>query len=178
MGSPILPFIGIGLTVLAVLFYIIATATNSWVQASYEESSAKTTVGLWKLCSSGPSTNTCYPMTENVPAETYFSRFAMITAILISVGALVIPFLVFFKKLQKKFVKVSAGLIIGAAVLVLCGTISIAVYKGADLEGFGFGYSIILAWLSIPIAIAGGVLILLGGLDTPVKLMEKDVSLS
>ncbi|XP_070568332.1 epithelial membrane protein 1-like isoform X1 [Ptychodera flava] len=174
MGSPILPFIGIGLTVLAVLFYIIATATNAW--ASHRGVDSTADLGLWKSCY-GSTCDTLGFILTNADAI-YVSRFAMITAILVAVGALIIPLLVFFKKLQKKLVKVSAGLIIGTAVLVLCGTISFAVFKEDRLTEYGYGYSIILAWLSIPIAIAGGVLILLGGLETPVKFMENDVALA
>ncbi|XP_070568333.1 epithelial membrane protein 1-like isoform X2 [Ptychodera flava] len=162
MGSPILPFIGIGLTVLAVLFYIIATATNAW--ASHRGVDSTADLGLWKSCY-GSTCDTLGFILTNADAI-YVSRFAMITAILVAVGALIIPLLVFFKKLQKKLVKVSAGLIIGT------------VFKEDRLTEYGYGYSIILAWLSIPIAIAGGVLILLGGLETPVKFMENDVALA
>ncbi|XP_070567132.1 peripheral myelin protein 22-like [Ptychodera flava] len=183
MGSPILPFIGIGLTVVAVLFYIIATATNSWasIDLTLLVVRVKNTYGLWKTCSpSDPNGNTCVSMTGKglIAGAITFSRVAMIVSILVAIGALLIPPLVYFKKLKKKFVKVSAGLIIGTAVLVLLGTISFAVYKVINTLLYSFGYSIILAWMSVPIAIVGGVLILLGGLKTPVKFMKKDVSLA
>ncbi|XP_077977490.1 uncharacterized protein LOC144433053 [Glandiceps talaboti] len=167
MGQKVKFLAALILTILADTLYIISTATPHWDEYEIQviDVYRATSNGLWIFCSKIKigsffisKESSCAGYTaESTHDVMYFNRFTTVISILLVTLALVVAVLAYLEKLSKAWMKAAAGTIIATAVLVLIGTIWYAVeFKPNDYTSFG--YSIILAWLSVPLALTGGCL--------------------
>ncbi|XP_077993844.1 claudin-11-like [Glandiceps talaboti] len=166
-----LPVIGFVLAAIGVLFYVISTATNTWYERTIYYSAERLHVytysGLWKTYSDYIEKGVEETITlgmDGVPAYIHLARACMIIACIVGIANLILIFLAYVRKSDPVWIQM-AGLTLCLSVgCVLTATLwygaKVEQYsRMADTDYFSFGYSIILAWVSVPLVVIGGALL-------------------
>ncbi|XP_070548047.1 uncharacterized protein [Ptychodera flava] len=161
------PAVSVAVAAIAIILYIVSTATDYWVELT-SAPDGKTFIGLWRFCSTLAGTTAC---TTSLPEEyakfkdgIWIARGCMLSAILIASITWILtllalyekrsghPRLSFCKTINRFHWKVNGMAFFATVLLVFAGTTVIR----AKFDGYVFGYSIILAWISIGIGIISG----------------------
>lgn len=159
-----LPVCGFVFSLVALAAYACATATDYWIKWGEETYVAK---GLWKetFCLVSGSTSICSALKigiDDQPAYMHIARACMIVAGLVSVVAVLLALVGFVQAFGSTKIKVGGVLMILSASAAATATIWFAIEEAAERDGtdYEFGYSIIVGWVSVPLAVIGGCLLL------------------
>ncbi|XP_070547895.1 epithelial membrane protein 1-like [Ptychodera flava] len=160
---------------IAVLFYIVSTATNYWVVISAR--GAKTYYGLWESCCENVyGVSVCATLPDSI-LKGYMeaARGLMLTALIVAGIIWILAFVALigkgtgraqhsiFKYFTKRFWTINGMIFCVTGLLVLIGTSVYAGETNKDLSGgvdYSFGYSIILGWISIPFGVVAGAMLI------------------
>ncbi|XP_070536039.1 claudin-1-like [Ptychodera flava] len=166
-----LPVIGYLLSLIGVIFYVVSTATNHWYERtvffSAENLHVVTSEGLWKIYTEyvedGVEESVTLGM-KGLKGYIHLSRACMIIACIVGIANLILAFVAYARKADPVWVQM-AGLTL---CLTVGSVLTATLWYGAEVEqysrmsdtaAFKFGYSIILAWVSIPLVVIGGALL-------------------
>ncbi|XP_070568329.1 uncharacterized protein [Ptychodera flava] len=172
MPSKLKTFCGFVSVLVAIAATVVACATPTW---EYNRAYGLTTVsGLWTTCAEYEDQNWTNKLCNNigitkVDAAIRYCRFACIFGAIVALGALVVPIIVCQKKKWIRALNVASVLIMACGVNMLCATIWYALKIRDSENELRYGYSLILAWGSIPFYIVGGVMLILGFKDDEPK---------
>ncbi|NP_001161518.1 claudin-like protein isoform X1 [Saccoglossus kowalevskii] len=155
-----IPIMGLVLSLAVIAGYICATATDHWIEVPLVSTSA----GLWRQCTNYAGViNMCSDLGD-VPAYMHISRGCMIAACIVALLAIILAIVGFIQEIGNTKIKIAGVLIILTASAVATATIWYAIEKATyydDLNlDYDFGYSIIIGWVSVPLAIVAGSMLL------------------
>ncbi|XP_077985791.1 lens fiber membrane intrinsic protein-like [Glandiceps talaboti] len=150
--------VGLAVSAVAAICYIVSTATDYWFVIDLVGGSLNT--GLWRECTTSDSgIHVCVALLkEDLEAFVNCTRVFMVTACLVCVGALILGVYAVITNTVNKVRIVSGCFIALTGIFVLIGTLWYGLktmIDDHDLD-YKFGYSIILGWVSIPLAVVGG----------------------
>ncbi|XP_077985189.1 peripheral myelin protein 22-like [Glandiceps talaboti] len=150
--------VGLVLSAIAAILYIVCTATHYWFV--YDVVGESSNAGLWRRCTThNYDIHECVDLGyQDLKASVYGSRAFMITACSVCVGALILGLYAVIRETVNKAKIVSGCAIALTGLLVLFGTLwyDLKTQKEATGLDYKYGYSIILGWIAIPLAIGGG----------------------
>ncbi|XP_066270829.1 claudin-7-A-like [Branchiostoma lanceolatum] len=159
--------VGIGISLLGALLYVVGIATPAWMEAE-EQGLAKEDFGLWQICGTILGITKCaaYPDTLSTMSGVLHATraFAIIGSLMLIPGIALACFA------AKK--NINKGKLIGGALTIaggVCGVIAAAIFAGrinADLQpgvSVPYGYSFHLTWAQAVFTIGGGVAMIVAG---------------
>ncbi|XP_070548034.1 claudin-11-like [Ptychodera flava] len=171
--------IGLGLSILfaiaVIALYVICTVTDYWIVT--EVLSVESNYGLWRTCSEALGVSFCREIDgEGVKVYVHVARALMISSSVIAGLVLIFVVFAFLRECTGsrclscvgrigKACRTCSGIIfVFTGLLVAGGTIWYAIEKSKEYDGivdknFSFGYSLIIGWVSVPLALIGGCMI-------------------
>ncbi|XP_066270462.1 claudin-7-A-like [Branchiostoma lanceolatum] len=153
--------VGIGISLLGALLYVVGIATPAWMEAE-QQGLAKEDVGLWQVCGTYLGVTACkaYPDISQLSGALHATRaFAIIGSLMLIPGIALACFA------AKK--NINKGKLIGGALTIaggVCGVIAAAIFVG-NFDGVAvpYGYSFYLTWAQAVFTIGGGVAMIVAG---------------
>ncbi|XP_070548222.1 peripheral myelin protein 22-like [Ptychodera flava] len=154
------PISSVAVAGVVVLFYIVSTATSHWVVTS------TTSTGLWESCWG----IVCGPLPDDLlTGYVKAARGLMLLAVIVAGISWILALVALIGKVTgktkhllctKRFLTINALTFCATGLLVLIGTSVYAVEAMKDCgDDCSFGYSIILAWVSIPLGVVAAAML-------------------